>query len=193
MCSPGPHAFVIVVNGRCTPENIRVLELFQKIFGKNVLKYCIIVITHEDDIRNDYDDQLSDDELIVQYLNEAPQPLLDLMTNIEQRCILINNRAPYEIREEKVARLVDMIKIIEQKNQYYTNQIFIKAEKQWIQWETDEIERQRRDREQRRENLRKQVIRRKRTKFVSFVLSSFRFVKKIFQEKKLFNGKNECI
>ncbi|CAF1068043.1 unnamed protein product [Rotaria sordida] len=157
LASPGPHAFLIIVNGRCTDEHIGILALLQKIFGKQALKHCIIVITRENALRNDDDDQLSDAELIDRYFNEAPQSLLDLVTNIQKRCILIENRAEYEIREQKITHLVDMIKTIEKENGYYTNQMFIEAEMQWKQWEKDEIERQELDREKRKENLRKQI------------------------------------
>lgn len=98
-----------------------------------------------------------DDELIDQYFNEAPKALLDLRNGIEKRCILIENRAQYEIRERKVARLIEMIKRIEEENGYYTNRMFIEAEQQWKQWERDELERQRQDRERRQEDLRQQV------------------------------------
>jgi predicted GTPase len=161
LACPGPHAFLIVVNGRCTNEQIGVLSLLQKVFGNCIVKYCIIVITRENDLRDDDNDQSPDTELIERYFNEAPQSLLDLMTSIQKRCILIENRAPFEIREQKVAQLINMIETIEENNGYYTNQMFIQAEQRWQQWEKDEIERQRRDREQRKENLRKQVIRMK--------------------------------
>jgi hypothetical protein len=166
LASPGPHAFLIVVNGRCTDEQIGVLALLQKVFGDPILKYCIIVITRGNDLQDDDDKQLSDAELIDRYFNEAPPALLNLMTDIQKRCILIENRASFEIREQKIALLIDMIKTIEDKNGYYTNQMFIEAEQQWQQWGKDEIERQRLDLEQRKENLRKQVIRMKIRKFI---------------------------
>jgi predicted GTPase len=37
--NPGPHAFLIVLSGRCTDEEINVLNLLKKKFGEYFLGY----------------------------------------------------------------------------------------------------------------------------------------------------------
>lgn len=168
---PGPRAFLIVVNGRCTEEQIGVLLLLQRLFGNYIIKYCIIVITRENDLRDgDDNNQLSDAQLIKQYFSGAPEALLTLMNDIGNRCILIENRAAFEIREQKIALLIQMIEAIEKENGYYTNDMLIEAEQQYQQSEKEEIERQRLDREKRREKLRKQVI---KTKTITLIQQLF--------------------
>jgi predicted GTPase len=71
LANPGPHAFLIVLSGRCTDEEINVLNLLTRKFGGYFLDYCFIIVTHEDEIR-DNDTQSSDDEIIQKYFQKAP-------------------------------------------------------------------------------------------------------------------------
>ena len=157
LACPGPHAFLIVVSGRCTNEVVEVLELLKKIFGNQIVEYCIFIVTRADDLRENDNGQSSDAELIDQYFKEAPQPLLDFMNAGQKRCVLIANRAPFDKREESVALIINMIKAIEEKNGFYTNDMFAQAEREWQEWENNEIKREEQEREQQRKAYREKV------------------------------------
>ncbi|KAJ8382341.1 hypothetical protein SKAU_G00031190 [Synaphobranchus kaupii] len=65
-CSPGPHAFVILLTvGRQTEEEKKVVETIQEMFGEEALKYAVVLFSHGD--------QLEDHETIQQFVNENNQ------------------------------------------------------------------------------------------------------------------------
>ncbi|XP_035250095.1 GTPase IMAP family member 7-like isoform X1 [Anguilla anguilla] len=52
-CAPGPHAFVIVLTvTRQTAEEKKVVEEILKQFGKEALKYAVVMFTHGDQLAN---------------------------------------------------------------------------------------------------------------------------------------------
>jgi hypothetical protein len=82
--SPGSHGFLIVPYGRCTVEKETVLILLQRQLGSEVVDYCILIITHEDEIRGS-DHQSSDTEIIRKYFENAPDILKTLKENCNYR------------------------------------------------------------------------------------------------------------
>ncbi|KAM6983458.1 GTPase IMAP family member 5-like [Tautogolabrus adspersus] len=49
---PGPHAFMIVVRiSRITEVEIKLFELVQKLFGKDAMKYVMVLFTYGDELR----------------------------------------------------------------------------------------------------------------------------------------------
>ena len=48
---PGPHAFVIVVRiSRITPADIKMFQMLKKLFGRDALKYSMVLFTHGDQL-----------------------------------------------------------------------------------------------------------------------------------------------
>ncbi|CAF4181853.1 unnamed protein product [Rotaria sp. Silwood2] len=108
LAAPGPHAFLIVLYGRYTNEDQLVFDILQKKFGQYLMDYCILIISHEDEVRND-DKYISDNEVIRKYFQEAPKNLQEFLIKCNNRFILINNRAPFKERDRKISMLIDII------------------------------------------------------------------------------------
>lgn len=158
LAAPGPHAFLIVICGKYTNEHKDTFDLLQQKFGQYLVDYCIIVLTHEDDLREDTE-QLSGDDIIRNYVEQAPDSLQDLFLKCNHRCILINNRAPLIEREEKIAVLIDMIKKNEEEhgNSYYNQEMFDQAVQYYQEMHDDEFEKQREMYENKLKEIRDQV------------------------------------
>ncbi|XP_064184585.1 E3 ubiquitin-protein ligase TRIM35-like isoform X2 [Anguilla rostrata] len=73
-CSPGPHAFVIVLPvGRQTAEEKKAVKEFLKTFGEKALKYAVVLFTHGD--------QLDDDVTVQQFVDKY-----DNLKTLVQKC-----------------------------------------------------------------------------------------------------------
>ena len=105
MVSPGPHAFLIVLSAahRYTEEEQKTIEYIKEIFGSDAGKYCILIITREDDI-------LNDEKTVDQYLQEAEEPLRRLVTQCGNRYLAINNRSSQIERDEKLRQLIRIVR-----------------------------------------------------------------------------------
>jgi GTPase Era involved in 16S rRNA processing len=146
LADPGPHAFLIILSGRCTDEEINVLNLLKKKFGEYFLDYCFIIVTREDEIR-DNDIQSSDDQIIQKYFQKAPQILQEFKIKCNHRCLLINNRASFEERERKIAIIVQMIKHNEDQhpNTFFNQEMFDQAERYDREWNNNHFDRQQKE------------------------------------------------
>ncbi|CAF4595952.1 unnamed protein product, partial [Rotaria sp. Silwood2] len=146
LAAPGPHAFLIVLYGRYTNEDQLVFDILQKKFGQYLMDYCILIISHEDEVRND-DKYISDNEVIRKYFQEAPKNLQEFLIKCNNRFILINNRAPFKERDRKISMLIDIIKQNEQDhaNSFYNQEMFDQAERYDQEWNNDEFDHQRKE------------------------------------------------
>jgi hypothetical protein len=158
LAAPGPHAFLIVLCGRCTNEDQLVIDLLNRKFGQYLTDYCIIVVSREDDLREN-DKQSSDNEVIGKYFENAPQTLKNLLRKCENRCILIDNRAAMVEREQKIAMLIDMIKKneVEHGNSYYNQEMFDQAKQYYQEGNDEEFDRQQQECEINLEKMRERV------------------------------------
>ena len=143
--TPGPHAFLIILSGRCTNEEITVLDLLKKKFGEYFLAYCFLIITREDEIRED-DAQSSDDQILEKYFQEASPILEEFRIKCGRRCFLINNRASFAEREQKISTLINMIKQNEDThaNSFYNQEMFDYAERYDREWNNAQFGREQR-------------------------------------------------
>ncbi len=144
--NPGPHAFFIVLSGRCTDEERSVLNLLKTKFGEYFLDYCFMIITREDEIR-DNDIRSSDDQIIQKYFQEAPQILQEFKIKCNHRCLLMNNRASFEERERKIDTLIQMIKHNEGQhpNTFFNQEMFDQAERYDQEWNNKQFHHQQKD------------------------------------------------
>ncbi|CAF3302848.1 unnamed protein product [Rotaria sp. Silwood2] len=99
-------------------------------FGKDAGKYCILIITREDDI-------LYEGSTIKEYIERSTKPFKDLVAQCENRYLAMNNRAGKEERDDKVRTLITIVRQMLDNNQtpFYTNEMFIKAEEELRQRE----------------------------------------------------------
>ncbi|XP_078542528.1 GTPase IMAP family member 4-like [Lissotriton helveticus] len=105
LCSPGPHAIVLVLQtGRFTEEERDAVHRVQDLFGAQALKRMVIVFTRKDDLG---------DKSIQTFVKEAEPTLRKLIAKCGGRYCAFNNRAT---REENNRQVSELIKIIEQVN-----------------------------------------------------------------------------
>ncbi|CAF3051042.1 unnamed protein product [Rotaria sp. Silwood2] len=158
LAAPGPHAFLIVVYGRYTNEDQLVFDILQKKFGQYLMDYFILIITHEDEVRND-DKHISDNEVIRKYFQEVPKKLQEFLIKCNNRFILINNRASFIERDRKISMLIDIIKQNEQDhaNSFYNQEMFDQAERHDQEWNNDEFDHQRKEWENDEEEMNEKV------------------------------------
>lgn len=128
--APGPHAFLIVTTGRHTVEAEETLILLVQLFGESVVDYCIVMITHEDDLKYD-------NTTLEEYLGNSTSQLRSFVNKCSGRCIAVNSKTKdSNERKEKLTELLECIDNISRSKQtsYYTHELFEKAAQ-------DEIER----------------------------------------------------
>jgi hypothetical protein len=156
MASPGPHAFLIhfKIGNRFTDEEKKTIEYIQDIFGEDAHKYCILVLTGEDNL-------IYDGGKIEDYLQNAESGLKRLLEQCHNRYIAINNRSQQEQIDEKVRQLLEIIETMLLNNQarYYTNEQFEKAEQELQEREKKQLEAEIQKREANEQVLREKVIR----------------------------------
>jgi GTPase Era involved in 16S rRNA processing len=157
--NPGPHAFLIVLFGRCTNEETDVLNLLKKKFGEYFLDYCFLIVTHEDEIR-EYDIQSSDEQILQKYFQGAPRILQEFRIRCSRRCFLINNRASFAEREEKISKLIQMIQENENihANSFYNQEMFDHAERYDREWNNKEFYRKQKNVENNMEDFSESVM-----------------------------------
>lgn len=143
MTCPGPHCFLLVVSTRrFTKEHRECVESLFQYFGNDVFRFFIIVFTKKDELdRNG----LTLDE----YINTLPSDFKAIIEKCTYRCISLNNIAPIPERCDQIKTLLDMIDCVVSKNHgWYTNEMYLEAEKQMKRHEEEvrkEVERKKED------------------------------------------------
>lgn len=156
--APGPHGFLIVTSGRYTTEAKDTLTLLTQLFSESVVDYCIIVITHEDDLTDDNTTK-------EQFLGDQTSELRCLVDKCGNRCIAVNSKTKdSDERKKKLSELIEYIDSIAKSKQtsYYTHDLFEKAAQ-------DEIKRRQNEEKKIRDELGEAEIRME----VSIIIKSF--------------------
>ena len=115
MSSPGPHAFLFVVYpGRFTEEEVNTVEMFFKMFGREVERYMIVVFTHADQLESPIDDFI-----------QCSDRLKNLLRKCSNRKYAIDNKEKSK-RETQVRELVNHIDIMVGGNggSLYSNEMY---------------------------------------------------------------------
>ncbi|CAF1529155.1 unnamed protein product [Adineta steineri] len=123
MTTPGVHAFLIITRvGRFTPEEKNTVDFIRHIFGPDAIKYCIVVITGED--------QLEEGQNLDEFINTSPA-LRDLVQACGNRRFGINNKLSGQPLERKTNQLIEIIdRMIKNNNgNYYTNDEYQRIER----------------------------------------------------------------
>ncbi|XP_073331182.1 protein mono-ADP-ribosyltransferase PARP14-like [Pagrus major] len=138
-CSPGPHAFLIVLKvEKFTEHEQAVIDKICQYFSKDALKYAVIVFTHGD--------QLPKGMTIEEFVSQNKN-LSDLVEGCGGRCHVIdneywnnkvqNNYRSNQFQVEELLKTVDKM-VMENDGGYYVNQVLEAVEKE-IQNEEDHI------------------------------------------------------
>lgn len=125
LTSPGPHAFILVLNiGRYTEEEHRSVQHFVDIFGEKIFQYFIVLFTRKDNL--DEEGRTLDD-----YIENAPPTLKTFIEKCGRRVIAFNNRLEGKERDDQVRELLSMIYENLEKNngECYNNELYEEAEK----------------------------------------------------------------
>lgn len=128
------------------------------LFGSAVVDYCIVVITHEDDLI--YHNMTKE-----QYLGDSNSQLRCFVNKCGDRCIVVNSITKNDNeRKEKLIELLQCIDNISENKQtpYYTHQLFKQAAQ-------DEAKRRLKDEQDLRNDLGEAEIRNQ----VTFHVKSF--------------------
>lgn len=125
MSSPGPHCFLLVLGlDRFTKEDKETIDAFWNLFGNDAFRYFIVVFPKKDVLD-------LDGKTLEQHLSTAHNDLRLTLQKCNNRCIAFNNRATGPERDEQVKTLLSMIDLMREENreEYYTNEMYLTAER----------------------------------------------------------------
>lgn len=114
--SPGPHAFLIIIPiGRFTKEEAYCVKKIQEVFGKEALKYMLVVFTRGDDL---------EEKPIEEYLRDAPSGLKAVLDKCGRRYHVLNNRDQGNRKQvtELLLKISDMVR--RNGGECYTNAMY---------------------------------------------------------------------
>ncbi|XP_048054364.1 uncharacterized protein LOC125273140 [Megalobrama amblycephala] len=150
LSSPGPDAFLIVINliMRFTEHELQIAEQIKTLFGQEVLKYSIILFTHGDLL----------EEKSVEELIEENSALRDLVDQCGGRFHVFNNKD--QNNREQVNDLLQKIDTMIEQNGggHYSNQMFEDAQR----FRQEEEEQRQREKKQRQEEIEREEEMRQR-------------------------------
>ncbi|XP_062844568.1 GTPase IMAP family member 6-like [Trichomycterus rosablanca] len=128
LSEPGVHAFILVVEfGRFTEEE-DVIRSLQKVFGKRVMDYTILLFTHSDQIEDGEKD-----------LNRSRyEQIRWILDQCGGRFHIFNNKEPQN--RQQVTELLQKIDSMVQRNGgFYTNEMYEEAQRSTVKefWENN--------------------------------------------------------
>lgn len=123
--SPGPHAFILVLNiARYTEEEHKSVQHFVDSFGENIFQYFIVLFTRKDDLEEER--RTLDD-----HIESVPPTLKTFIEKCGRRVIGFNNRLKGDEGDDQVRELLSMIyeNVENNKGECYKNEMYEEAEK----------------------------------------------------------------
>ncbi|RXM91637.1 GTPase IMAP family member 8 [Acipenser ruthenus] len=119
---PGPHAFLLVLKvGRSTEEEKKTMQIIQEMFGKDALKYMVVLFT--------YRDCLDDNETIEHFVNNGPTGFKQLVESCGNRFHAINGK---DLKDrEQIKELLEKIENMVKKNNipFYASEFYEREKK----------------------------------------------------------------
>ncbi|XP_009585838.1 PREDICTED: GTPase IMAP family member 5-like, partial [Fulmarus glacialis] len=120
LSSPGPHALLLVTElGQFTEEDKAATQRLQDIFGVDVLKHAIVLLTHAEDLAG---------RSLHDYLRYCGNGALqDLILRCGSRYCGFNNRAVGAERDQQVTKLMGMVYHVVRENggKWYSNDMYL--------------------------------------------------------------------
>ncbi|KAM6210189.1 GTPase IMAP family member 2-like [Sarcoramphus papa] len=116
LSSPGPHVLLLVTKlGQFIKEDEEVVQRLQDIFGVDVLRHTIVLLTHAEDLSG----------RSLQYCDNGA--LQDLILQCGSRYCGFNNRAVGAERDKQVAKLMGMVCHVVRENggKWYSNDMYL--------------------------------------------------------------------
>lgn len=123
--SPGPHAFILVLSvSRFTLEEQHSIKHFIEYFGEKIYNFIIILFTRRDDLE-------AEEKTVFEFIRTSPPELRQLIEKCGGRHVAFNNRLKGQEQDRQAKELFDLIlkKEDEKKCEYYTNEMYVEAEK----------------------------------------------------------------
>ena len=123
--APGPHAILLVVRvGRFTKEERETVNLLQKAFGENLMKYLIVVFTGKDDLDRDT-------KTVQEMVQNAPLSLQQFLADCGNRYLALNNHDNIFEKNKQVREIIEKTENVVCTNggSYYQSVIFNEVEK----------------------------------------------------------------
>ncbi|KAK6176451.1 hypothetical protein SNE40_014736 [Patella caerulea] len=131
--APGPHAFVLVLNiNRFTKEEEQTVDTLSQLFGDKFFSYVVILFTGKDGL-------IRNGKSLEDFIAKVPDYLRGLLDKCKNRCTAIDNTGTQEKQKTGVNELLTLIQTMMKENEpeYYTNEIYLKAEEMIVEHEKD--------------------------------------------------------
>ncbi|RXN25319.1 GTPase IMAP family member 7-like protein [Labeo rohita] len=115
LCSPGPHAFLLVVPiDRFTEEQQCSIETILEMFQEDISRYSILIFTHADRLRG---------ESIERFVSRQNQKVQELVEGFGRRFVAFDNTNP--TNRDQVRRLLQKVDelLVVNENRHFTNEV----------------------------------------------------------------------
>uniref|UniRef100_A0A2C9K6A7 AIG1-type G domain-containing protein n=1 Tax=Biomphalaria glabrata TaxID=6526 RepID=A0A2C9K6A7_BIOGL len=129
LCPEGFNALIIVLNfaNRWTKDELEALRILKRTFGPELMKYCIIIMTHGMDFDTEYENK-PDKLTFMEWCKEQSNPpeIFQLFQECDYRIVIFYNKGNrYE--KEKKESVAKFWELIEKRQGRYTNLHFSKC------------------------------------------------------------------
>lgn len=123
---PGPHVilYIMRVGDRLTNDERTCVRKFTDMFGEDIFDFVIVVFTKGNDLRG---------TCLSEYVRNVPGPFQDLFRKCKNRMIAIDNEGTDSQKSQAVDDLLDMIEAMIDDRSYYSNDMFKKAERGFME------------------------------------------------------------
>ncbi|GAA6080498.1 GTPase IMAP family member 8-like isoform X2 [Tachysurus ichikawai] len=115
MCSPGPHAFLLIIPiARFTEEQQKTVDMIEKVFEGNFSDHTIIIFTRADELEG---------ETIENFMRRQDKRIQDLIARYKGHFLAFNNKNPKDWDQVKqlLKKLDDLLE--QNENRHFTIQI----------------------------------------------------------------------
>ncbi|KAK6471610.1 GTPase IMAP family member 9-like isoform X1, partial [Huso huso] len=158
LSSPGPHAFILVLQiGRFTEEERKAVEIIEDVFGEGASKFMIVLFTHKENL---------EDGTIEEFVQDNSKEIQELVQKCGGGYHAFNNRDMSD--RTQVYELLEKIEkmVADNGGGYYSSEMYEKAEAA-IRQKQEEIMKEkeeeiRREQEELRAKLQKELEEQKR-------------------------------
>lgn len=108
MCSPGPHAFLLIIPiARFTEEQQQTVDMIKTVFEENISDHTIIIFTRADELEG---------ESFEQFISEQGQRIQDIIARCSGRFLAFNNKNPNN--GDQVKQLLKKLDELLEKNDF---------------------------------------------------------------------------